>query len=908
MNYVALDLETTGLDPSRDRVIEVGAVSFTERDVQGRLSALADPGRTVPDAVQRLTGIDPRSLRGQPPSEVVVDRLVRFMEGSRPVGHGIRLEVGFLSAAGYAELGEDMLDTLDLARILLPRAPSHSLPELARELGLTQPNAHRAFDDADATRQLLLRLMQKAGDLPARLLERMQWLCDPYPWRIARFFREEVERPTAGTDGPSRPPPARPPVRPRRSPPEDPDRLAALLGPQGTLARALPDFEYREGQVQMLLAVAQAMSRGRRLVVEAGTGTGKSLAYLIPAAARAVARDERVVIATHTHTLQEQLLLKDVPALRAWLPWDVEVALLKGRANYLSLRRWRRYLAQPCDDADELCFKLRLLVWLEGTVTGDRAELRLSGRDTAFWQRVASDPLDCVGIHCTPQDCFVHRARAEAEEADLVIVNHALLLADAQLEGGLLPEYQHLVVDEAHHLEQAATEGLRRDVDRSALIGLLERLASVSEDGARRRGLLPDLLAAPRLGESIDDLTDAEQLALRARGRVAVWFTELGDWLRARYAGEGPREETVRLVPEVRAEPGMGEVAALAGDAATALSALAAALQRVTGAGRPVTGGEPDQVLREIEIVRGEVADAAWLLDHAFRDPHPNTVYWVHQSARADWPALRSAPLSVASLLHDQVFEGLTSIVATSASLALAGDFRFFLHTTGIGEEAETMVVASPFDYLRQALLCLPTDMPPPDDERFEEALPDIVADIARRAGGGTLVLFTSHHQLRGVNEALHQRADLDDLRILAQGVDGGRRQVLQTFAAAPRGLLLGTASFWEGIDLPGDQLRCVVVVRLPFPVPTEPVYAARAERVHDPFRQLALPHATLRLKQGFGRLIRRSDDRGAVVILDARVIWRDYGRAFLEALPEARRLQAPLEEVGPEMEAWLAS
>jgi DNA polymerase-3 subunit epsilon/ATP-dependent DNA helicase DinG len=260
----------------------------------------------------------------------------------------------------------------------------------------------------------------------------------------------------------------------------------------------------------------------------------------------------------------------------------------------------------------------------------------------------------------------------------------------------------------------------------------------------------------------------------------------------------------------------------------------------------------------------------------------------------------------VAALLRDQVFDGLMSVVATSASLALAGDFRFFLYRAGIGEQAETMVVASPFDYLRQALLCLPTDMPPPDDERFEEALPDILADISRRAGGGTLVLFTSHHQLKAVSEALHHRDDLDQVRILAQGVDGPRRQVLQTFAEADRGLLLGTASFWEGIDLPGDQLRCVVVVRLPFPVPTEPVYAARAEQLRDPFRQLALPQATLRLKQGFGRLIRRRDDRGAVVILDPRVLIRDYGRAFLEALPEARRLQVPLRELAPKMETWL--
>lgn len=906
MSYVAVDLETTGLDPGRDRVIEVGAVNFTEQAVTGRLSALADPGRAVPEPVQQLTGIDPRSLRGQPPPEVVLARLARFMDGHRPVGHGVRLEVGFLGAAGYAALSQDMLDTLDLVRILLPNARSHSLPELSRELGLTQPSAHRALDDADATRQLLLWLLDRARQLPPRLLERMQRLCEPYGWRVARFFREEVGVSRAVGAGDERAPasPRRPP-EPRRAAPADPRRLAELFATGGPLAAAIPDFEYREGQVQMLMAVAQAMWRGRRLVVEAGTGTGKSLAYLVPAAARAVAYGERVVLATHTHTLQEQLLLKDVPALQAWLPWDVEVALLKGRANYLSLRRWRRYLAQPCEDAEELCFKLRLLVWLEGTDTGDRAELRLSGRDNGFWQRVASDPLDCVGMHCTPEDCFVHRARAQAEEADLVVVNHALLLANAQVERGLLPEYQHLVVDEAHHLEQAATEGLRQDLDRSALVGLLDRLA-VAGEGGRRRGLVSDLLAAPRLGDPVDDLREAEQLALRARSRVAAWFTTLGDWLRAR-AGEGPREETVRLVPAVRAEPLMSEVAAQAEDAGTALAALGAALDRVTQGGRAFSGEGPDPTLREIEIVRAAVADADRLLQTAFARPDENKVYWVQQAARADWPSLRSAPLSVASMLREGVFEGLRSVVATSASLALAGDFRYFLHRTGLGEEAERMVVPSPFDYLRQALLCLPSDLPPPTDERFQQALPEIIAGIARNSDGGTLVLFTSHNQLREVNDALHQRSDLDDVRILAQGVDGSRRQLLQTFADARRGLLLGTASFWEGIDLPGDQLRCVVVARLPFPVPTEPVYAARAERLRDPFRQLALPQATLRLKQGFGRLIRRREDRGVVVILDGRVLSRDYGRAFLDALPEARRLQAPLREVGPRIRAWLS-
>ena len=904
MDYVALDLETTGFDPARDRVIEVGAVAFDDRGrVADRLSSLADPGRGVPDAVLRLTGIDPRALPSAPPAARVLERLGRFMEGRSAVGHGTRLEVGFLEAAGLWPAGAEMLDTLDLARILLPSAPSHSLSELSHTLGLEQPSAHRAFDDADATRQLLEHLRDVARALPPSLLERLQRLAEPYPWRVARFFVDEVARPSPPERElvERRPRKAR---RPGRAAPDDDAALAALLAPGGPLAAAIPDFEHREGQVQMLLAVAQAMRRGRTLVVEAGTGTGKSLAYLIPATARAVARGERVVVATHTHTLQEQLLQKDVPALRTWLPWDFEVALMKGRANYLSLRRWRRYLTQPCDDPEELCFKLKILVWLDRTETGDRAELRLFGRDLSFWSRVASDPLDCVGMHCTPDDCFVHRARADAEAADLVIVNHALLLADAQVEGDLIPSFEHLVVDEAHHLEAAATEGLRRDVDRSALVGLLDRLAS--DDAARRRGLLSDLVAAPRLGDSVEDLADGEELAIRARARVATMFSALADWLPGRTLLGERQQDAVRLTPAVREEPEWAELAALAGDVTTALAALDSVLRRVVEASRALGAEEADQELREIEMTRGDVAEAAQLLHDAFSRPDDNAVYWIQQSARADWPSVRSAPLSVASLLHDQVFAELQSVVLTSASLALAGDFTFFRARTGIGDDAETMVVDSPFDYLRQALLCLPVDVPTPDDERFEILLPAVVADIARRVPGGTLALFTSHQQLRSVHEALHHRSDLDDVRILGQGIDGPRRQVLQAFSSSRRALLLGTASFWEGIDLPGDQLSCVVVVRLPFPVPSEPVYAARAERLRDPFRMLALPQATLRLKQGFGRLIRRRDDRGAVVILDARVVRRDYGRAFLEALPGATRFSGPVREVGPQIEDWL--
>jgi DNA polymerase-3 subunit epsilon/ATP-dependent DNA helicase DinG len=309
-----------------------------------------------------------------------------------------------------------------------------------------------------------------------------------------------------------------------------------------------------------------------------------------------------------------------------------------------------------------------------------------------------------------------------------------------------------------------------------------------------------------------------------------------------------------------------------------------------------------------MEIIRGRLAEAADLLEQAFERPDPNRVYWLTVQGRANTLVLRSAPLEIGPLLRERVFADLSSVVMTSASLAVAGSFDYFCSRVGLGAEVETLLLASPFDYLRQALVCLPTDVPEPQSEEFEMAVEEIVADVAARLRGRTLALFTSHHQLRNVYTALKHRSDLDEVLILGQGIDGQRRQVLRAFEENERSLLLGTASFWEGIDVPGDRLSCVVVVRLPFPVPSEPVFAARAEQLRDSFTQLALPQAALRLKQGFGRLIRKSTDRGAVVILDHRILGRDYGKTFLDILPPASRFVGAAAEIPDRVGDWLIS
>ena len=908
--YAALDLETTGLDPARDRVIEVGAVAFTHDRVTTTLERLVDPGRAVPETVLRLTGIKPEELRGAASAESALRELAEFLQGRQPVGHGARLDVDFLAAAGLWDPATEILDTLDVARILLPSAASHSLPLLATEMGFNQPRPHRALDDADATRQLLLRLRDEAAGLDETLKESMLALVAPYEWSIARFFADALTAPNPDL-GPTTAEVVDTGHRKGAdAPPDDPGLMVALLGPEGPLAGLLPGYEHREPQLQMLLAVAQIQARGGSLIVEAGTGTGKSLAYLVPSIARAVRHHERVVVSTNTHTLQEQLMSKDLPGLREWLPWDFQACLLKGRSNYVSLRRWRRFLAEPCKDADELKFKLKVLMWLHTTESGDRSELRLHGREEVLWANIASDPLDCVGIHCTKEDCYVHRARAEAEAADLVVVNHSLLLADAEVGGGLLPDFDHLVIDEAHHLEEAATRGLRQEVDGPGLLALLERLAKSSPlagGGGVPSGLLPELQRQPHLGASGEAFEQAIPASLAAGERAREFFDLAAHWVATKLGDMERKDESLRLTPPLREDEGWPAVSLAAENAVTALAALDAGLRRAVAGVREWLGGaEPDQGIRELEIIRGRLDAATRLIHDALLTPDHNCVYWFTLLARTENLLLRAAPINVGFLLRDRVYAERRSTVFTSATLAVGGSFDYFSSRVGLGPEVEEVILPSPFDFLHQALVCLPTDLVGPEDGVFDEQVTDVVASVARRVGGRTLVLFTSHRQLRDVHAALKHRIDLDEVLILGQGIDGQRRQLLKAFEDAERPLLLGTASFWEGIDVPGDKLSCVIMVRLPFPVPSEPVYAARAEQVRDGFAQLALPQAALRLKQGFGRLIRRSTDRGAVVILDSRILGRDYGKAFLDVLPPASRFVGPAAEIAHRVGDWL--
>jgi predicted DnaQ family exonuclease/DinG family helicase len=896
--FVALDLETTGLSPRLDRMIEVGAVRFRGDEVLASFQSLVRPEVAIPRAVQELTGIRDADVAAAPHPEQVLEQLIDFVGDSAVVAHSGNFDLSFLSEA-ETESRYQLFDTLDLARIMLPSAPSHSLPHLSRQLGLAHPHPHRALSDADAARQLFLHLHQFGRGFPPALLQDMLSVVSDWPHPLRDFLRQVQAAGPNGHNSLSEGAPVVKESPPEGTPSVDPRSIQELLGPEGPMAARLGDYELRESQLQMTLAIAQLYQRGGRLMVEAGPGTGKSLAYLVPALHHAAATGERVVVATNTITLQEQLFWKDIPFIRSWLPFDFKAALLKGRANYLSLRRWNRYLNAPSRRADgswfdeELKFKLRMLVWLAQTRHGDRSEIKLTGLDEVFWLRAASTADDCLAGHCEnfkTNRCFYWNGRRGAQDADLVVTNHALLLADALAGGTVLPPHEHVIVDEAHQLEEAAVEAL------TARVGETEMQESLD-------GTVTWFRAA--IGQPGDGLRRA---IADCREAINEFFQEARSVV-VQHQPEVPlrpsREEPVILDAVSRETPAIQALAALGRRLADRDAALRRALDD-GGAQLPLETNAYAE--REFDLFVSQLQGRVELVVEALLQPKASRLYWIGSDRRSGRPLIQAAPTAAGRELQARAFTDKETLIFTSATLAVADSFAYFKRGVGLEAlSAHEMVLASPFDYLSQALTCLPTDLRQLDDPAFVEQVAAVVGDIAEAIQGRTLVLFTSHQQLREVADRLRTRLARTRIGVLAQNLDGTRRQLLGQFQDDPRHVLLGSSSFWEGIDVPGDGLSCVVIVRLPFRVPSDPLQLARSATLSDPFAELALPEAVLRLKQGFGRLIRRQSDRGAVVLMDHRVANRTYGAAFLEALPQAAVHVAECQAMAPAIAQWLA-
>ncbi len=724
------------------------------------------------------------------------------------------------------------------------------------------------------------------------------------------------------------------PPPPRVVDPLDLDEVEAFLGPGGSLTGVLPAFEDRPGQQEMARLVAGRFNQGGVALVEAGTGTGKSMAYLLPAALWALRNGERTVISTNTINLQEQLVGKDLPLLSRALGEEISWSLVKGRGNYVSIRR--AHLA--ASSAGSLFEEDRqkeidgILAWLDATEDGSRSDLSFFP-SPEVWEEVQSDPDICLKTRCPHfQDCFYQRARRAAAAAEILVVNHHLLFTDLAIRrvtnnytrAAVLPPYRHLVLDEAHNVEAAATDHLGVEVTRRGLYRLLSRLER------RGRGVLHEVRS--RLAAE-EDRGSARALLARVDERILPALAEareaLEPFLESLAGVMGPVEGagSLRLGGKdgIEAREGV-EVRETLASFQIAFRALAREVaelrQRILGdeqwAG--ALEGRTLDLFSAQNRLESAAAGARRVLDPG--DEAASLVRWLERRGKVLGGSLNlafaAAPIEVGPILREDLFERLDTVLLTSATLTTRAGFEYIRSRLGLDsgavEEADLDVVEavtpSPFDFRSQALLGVPTDLVGPGHpgDRFEEETARVVFETAILTGGGIFVLFTSHRALRRVAELLRARERELPGSLFVQGEEP-RWRLLQRFVESGKGILLGTASFWEGVDVPGDPLRALILQKLPFQVPTEPIVAARMEAVEaqggDPFSRYTLPEAALRLKQGFGRLIRTREDRGAVLILDDRILTRRYGPYLRQSLPPAPLAKGLWQELKRTLEAF---
>lgn len=667
--------------------------------------------------------------------------------------------------------------------------------------------------------------------------------------------------------------------------------LADLLLPGGKLSKIFSDYEARNVQVEMLETIVQAFNERMHAVIEAGTGVGKSLAYLLPSALWALKNEERVIVSTATINLQQQLTEKDIPLVERLIGKKIEAALVKGRGNYLCLRR----LADTVEEQSLFQKENREIEaikrWADTTGDGSRSDLSFLP-SAEVWGTVCSEADACMGLRCPlREDCFVIRARRRAAASKLLVVNHHLLFSDmaARLEGAgfeaaaVLPPSKRIIFDEAHTVERSATSFFSTRYNKLGLYKQLRRLST-------RRG---DKMSG--LAHSLQRFSHRAELFKDIPGHVAALRdeAELFDQLLLSFLSGRQTLWVHEPLPEAAEEMLFSPARKLRARLSRLITDLEAGISSVK------EEYEEESELFEARAVMDRLGKISAVLG-AFEGSgsEEETVHWI-EAGRAGkgerFCSLIQTPLEVAPMMRESVFEPNLSVVSTSATLTVRKDFSFWLKNVGLGQEGDESVLTrrleSPFAYRERVLLAVPTDAPEPkEEESYQRFVTDFVARVLKLSEGSALVLFTSYRMLQETYQAVAPLLEKQEISVFKQG-DDDRSRLLASFHSDVSSVLFATDSFWEGVDAPGESLRLVIICRLPFSVPSDPVNRARMEMIEarggNSFMDYSLPHAAMRLKQGFGRLMRRQSDRGVVCILDSRIVRKSYGRVLLETLPE---------------------
>ncbi len=917
---VAIDLETTGLDSAKDFIIEVGAVRMRDGVIVDELSILVKPPVSIPPYVTHLTGITQDDVADAPLIEDVLPKLVEFVGDSPIIAHNNVLEMGFLQTR-YGVLKHNIgIDTYEVAAVLLPRAVRYNLNSLTQEMGIVLDNAHRALDDARATALLYWIFWNKLLALPDAIIAEICDLARGLDWETAPVFdavfsakRLEGVPYTPHVLFSALPDAQKTLIRTETLNGAVSTLIEGYIGENGSFATTLPNFEFRPQQVEIATAIARAFEMSDHFIIEAGTGVGKSIGYLMPAILWAKSQNKRVVISTNTINLQDQLIGKDIPLLQQGLEAPFIATVIKGKGNYLCPRRVETIRRFRPHNTTELRILAKILIWTLESQSGDKSEITLRGNvEHEVWNRFTAQDDNCSYDRCEAQMegvCPFYKARKTAEEAQLIIVNHVLLLSDVLTNSRVLPEYEYLVIDEAHQLEEAVTNSLTIRIDASTLIRYLSDL------GTPQKGLFHEIINTLKDNLAPTDLQSVTSYIQSVGEALVVMRSHVSSVFKAfsGIAEEGQDERYSDNYINLRIESAQRktrsfQMAMNRWDTLTEFfDVITTALTRLKKAVSKFNQQKHlGHLEKHLESTAQYLQNTYQQLRQFFIQGDENLIYWLSGEAVSEYLTLNIAPLRIGRLLEQHLWTQKKSVILTSATLNAHDEFHFIkdrLHAHTI----QAMDVGSPFDYRQSTLLYVPNDIPEINDKQgYQKGVEKAIIDLALALGGKVLVLFTSYAHLRQTSQTVTPILEQNNIILYDQSDGSSRNSLLEGFKTSERAVLFGTKSFWEGIDIAGDKLSALVLPRLPFAVPSDPIFMARSELYQESFLEYALPDAILRFRQGFGRLIRTSTDRGIVAILDARVLNKRYGATFLESLPDCTMRDGSLDNLASTALSWL--
>jgi len=925
-SLVIVDLETSGVDPKVNDIIEIAVIRYENGKEVGRFSSLVKINYKLSPIITAITAItdDEIKQKGRPLKEVL-EEAMPLLQNAYVMGHNVNFDVGFLKKAGVKlnELG--LIDTLPLAQIAFPQNGSYSLEVLSDALGIAHENSHRAMSDVEATLDLFKCIWDVFCRLPEKGIEVIAQAVSRSTWECGVIF-EEIKGHSGKFVSPVIPVEL---VKNISVSPLKPLEIDTLFNEKGVMQRVFEGHEYRPQQIEMAQNVMNAFRNRYHLICEAPTGVGKSMAYLSAAFNIAISNKSKVVISTNTINLQQQLYEKDVPLLRELYMHETHhpgprVALLKGRSHYLCLRRLAEFKRRTRFNHEEIVLLIKILVWQYTTSTGDSSEIYLTRPETMIWDfELCSDKRFCSPQKCKPYgECFLHQARKIADESDIIIVNHALLCADLTSDGSLLPEYHYLVIDEAHHFEETATNAFGIGISEESTVVPIKAIQNHLDDFQRRHA--KTLFGSDPVFESIEvalgTLPDLFQL-------VENFFSIVALFVNRNVSDSGYIEKLLidRVIlgtsEWLNLSSSVDDVSHRLNEWIKPLRSLLDRLLLVQDNAFPDQDVFVDELLQEIEILKEQIthlslffkeetASSEVFVDHQIR--------WMSSDLNGH-VAMHMAPLLVGPKLQKILYQKKRSIILTSATLGIQlhqndsnepaqHPFAYLRKMLGLDETFEELILTSPFDFESQAYVLLPTDSLAVNHRDSMGQVGRFFSDLISKVHGGILGLFTSYSSIETLYLDLMNRPEIQQTRLLAQRISGGRSKVMKAYLNDPeRSVLLGTSSFWEGIDIQGEALTVLVIHKIPFDVPSDPIFAARSELFTNSFMEYSIPRAILRFKQGFGRLIRSTKDYGALIILDNRVLSKEYGQLFLKALPDNITTEKiPLSGIPSKVSEWL--